>query len=143
MNSQLLGGRYQITQVLASGGFGQTYLAADTHRPGHPLCVVKQLRPTNQSPQLMPKIHTWFKNEAETLENLGNHDQIPRLLAYFDENQEFFLVQEYIDAQSLASPRNFQLEEIKQIALSVLEILVYLQYQTPSIIHRDIKPESL
>ncbi|UWU46660.1 hypothetical protein APLC1_1381 [Limnospira platensis C1] len=42
---QLLDGRYRIVQILSSGAFSQTYLAADTRRPGHPQCVVKQLRP--------------------------------------------------------------------------------------------------
>ncbi|MBD2547661.1 MULTISPECIES: hypothetical protein [Planktothricoides] len=44
MQGQLLKGRYQILQPLGQGGFGQTYLAADTQRPNHPQCVVKHLQ---------------------------------------------------------------------------------------------------
>jgi putative transposase len=40
-------------------------------------------------------------------------------------------------------PRSFAPDEIKQIATSVLEILVYLQNRIPPIIHRDIKPENI
>ncbi|NJM73169.1 MAG: protein kinase [Scytonema sp. RU_4_4] len=145
MNSQLLGGRYQITQVLARGGFGQTYLAADTHRPGHPLCVVKQLRPINQSPQLMPKIHTWFKNEAETLEKLGLHNQIPQLLAYFEEQKEFYLVQEYIAghilSHELVRGQLWNSNQVICLLTEILEILVFVH--SHGVIHRDIKPSNI
>jgi uncharacterized protein YjbI with pentapeptide repeats len=53
------------------------------------------------------------------------------------------LVQEYKNAPSLAEPRSFTPKDIKQIAVSVLEILVYLQQRTPPVIHRDIKPENI
>ncbi len=43
----------------------------------------------------------------------------------------------------IAVRRSFTLEDIKQIALSLLEILVYLQCHVPPIIHRDIKPENI
>lgn len=44
MLGKLLDGRYQITRVLSAGGFGETYIAQDTRRPGHPQCVVKYLK---------------------------------------------------------------------------------------------------
>jgi serine/threonine protein kinase len=37
-----------------------------------------------------------FNSEAKTLEKLGDHDQIPQLLAYFEEDK-FYLVEEFID----------------------------------------------
>ena len=55
----------------------------------------------------------------------------------------FCLITEYKDAPSLAEKRNFTLQEIKEIAVGVLEILVYLQQQNPPLIHRDIKPENI
>jgi serine/threonine protein kinase, bacterial len=102
MTEQLLDGRYQITHSLAKGGFGQTYLAVDFHRPGHPTCVVKKLDPNTHTPQLQETIQRLFKSEAETLEKLGQNPQIPQLLAYFKNNEEFYLVQEYIPGQSLS-----------------------------------------
>ena len=93
MIGKLLDNRYQVIQVLAQGGFGQTYIAQDTRRPGNPICVVKHLKPATSDPRVFDTAKRLFNSEAETLENLGHHDQIPRLLAYFDENQEFYLVQ--------------------------------------------------
>ncbi|MEH2201090.1 serine/threonine protein kinase [Nostoc sp.] len=83
-----------------------------------------------------------YEREIEILKQL-NHSRIPRYVDSFEMPGAFYLVQEYKNAPSLGLTRSFYPEEIKQIALSILEILVYLQKQVPSIIHRDIKPENI
>lgn len=83
-----------------------------------------------------------YEREIEILKQL-NHSRIPRYIDSFEMLGFFYLVQEYKKAPSLSSKRSFHPKEIKQIALSILEILVYLQKQVPSIIHRDIKPENI
>lgn len=82
------------------------------------------------------------EREIEILQQL-NHSRIPRYVASFEMPGVFYIVQEYKNAPSLGLRRSFHPEEIKQIALSILEILVYLQKQVPPIIHRDIKPENI
>jgi len=52
MRDNLLGRRYRVVNILAVGGFGQTY-ALDTHRPGNPKCVVKHLKPTSDNPSCL------------------------------------------------------------------------------------------
>lgn len=94
----VLDGRYKIRQKLAEGGFGETYRARDLKRPGHPLCVVKRLHPQHTN----PKIRQFFDQEAAILERLGRHDQIPQLLAHFQEGNEFYIVQEFIEGQPLS-----------------------------------------
>jgi serine/threonine-protein kinase len=79
-----LAGRYQIVRHLGGGGFGQTFLANDIHLPGHPLCVVKQLKPRINDPIHLQTAERLFNQEAETLYQLGSHEQIPRLLAHFE-----------------------------------------------------------
>ena len=83
-----------------------------------------------------------YQQEIEFLQQL-NHPRIPRYLDSFETPEGFCLVQEYINSPSLEEKRTFKPEEIKKIAISVLEILVYLQQQEPPIIHRDIKPENI
>lgn len=83
-----------------------------------------------------------YQREIELLQQL-NHPRIPRYLDSFETSSGFCLVQEYKNAPSLAERRSFTPEEIQQIAVSVLEILVYLQKRTPPLIHRDIKPDNI
>jgi serine/threonine protein kinase len=83
-----------------------------------------------------------YEQEIEILQKL-HHPRIPHYIDNFEKPGFFYLVQEYKNAPSLGFRRCFHPEEIKQIALSILEILVYLQQQYPPIIHRDIKPENI
>jgi len=83
-----------------------------------------------------------IEREIQVLRGL-NHPSIPRYLGSFQTPTGFCLVQEYKDAPSLVVPRSFDPDEIKQIAVSLLSILVYLQNRIPSISHRDIKPENI
>ncbi|MBE9200115.1 MULTISPECIES: serine/threonine protein kinase [unclassified Nodularia (in: cyanobacteria)] len=145
MIGKLLDHRYQIIRVLAQGGFGQTYIAQDTRRPGNPVCVVKHLKPATSDPRVFDTAKRLFNSEAETLESLGHHDQIPRLLAYFDENQEFYLVQEFIPGQTLAEElipgQRWSESQVMQLLQGVLEILEFVHGQ--GVIHRDIKPDNI
>ncbi|MDB9342222.1 serine/threonine protein kinase [Nodularia spumigena CS-586/05] len=145
MIGKLLDNRYQVIQVLAQGGFGQTYIAQDTRRPGNPICVVKHLKPATSDPRVFDTAKRLFNSEAETLENLGHHDQIPRLLAYFDENQEFYLVQEYIAGQTLTEElipgQPWSESQVMELLQGVLEILEFVH--TQGVIHRDIKPDNI
>jgi serine/threonine-protein kinase len=145
MIGKLLDHRYQVIRVLAAGGFGQTYIAEDTRRPGNPVCVVKHLKPASSDPRVFETAKRLFHSEAETLEHLGNHGQIPRLLAYFDENQEFYLVQEFIEGQTLGEEllpgQRWSENQVIQLLQEVLGILEFVHSQ--GVIHRDIKPDNI
>jgi serine/threonine-protein kinase len=145
MIGKLLDHRYQVIRILATGGFGQTYIAQDTRRPGNPICVVKHLKPANSDSNIFTTAKRLFHSEAETLEKLSNHDQIPRLLAYFDENQEFFLVQEFIDGHTLQEElipgQPWSEAQVIQMLLEILQILEFVHQE--GVIHRDIKPDNI
>jgi serine/threonine protein kinase, bacterial len=145
MIGRLLDHRYQVIRVLATGGFGQTYIAQDTKRPGNPICVVKHLKPASSDPRVFETAKRLFHSEAEALENLGNHGQIPRLLAYFDENQEFFLVQEFIEGRTLGDEllpgKCWSENQVIQLLQEILGILEFVHSQ--GVIHRDIKPDNI
>ncbi|MBV6627727.1 MAG: protein kinase [Rivularia sp. (in: Bacteria)] len=145
MIGKLLDYRYKIIKVLATGGFGENYIAEDTKRPGNPICVVKHLKPTSTESKVFDTAKRLFQSEAETLEKLGNHDQIPRLLAYFDENHEFFLVQEFIEGHPLTDEletrQRWNENQVIQMLVSVLSVLEFVHSQ--GVIHRDIKPDNI
>jgi serine/threonine-protein kinase len=142
----ILAGRYQVVEPLGRGGFGQTFLARDSHLPGNPLCVVKKLKPNVSDPIALETAKRLFDREAETLYRLGDkHDQIPRLLAHFEQDKEFYLVQEFIEGQPLNQElaNNRQLDEASVIELlqDLLQVLAFVHQQ--QVIHRDIKPANL
>jgi serine/threonine protein kinase len=141
----LIGGRYETIRELGRGGFGKTYLAEDTYRRGSPKCVVKKLQLPSKLPSLLEKARTIFEVEAQALYRLGTHDQIPKLLAHFEQSGEFYIVQELIDGHDLRQAFNLgeRWEEKALIAFlrEILEILEFVhQHQ---VIHQDIKPQNI
>ncbi|MEM7581550.1 MAG: CHASE2 domain-containing serine/threonine-protein kinase [Cyanobacteria bacterium P01_A01_bin.80] len=142
----VLDNRYKITKGLSFGGFGRTYLAEDTKRPGNPICVVKQFKPPLQDENVLNLLKRAFETEAKVLEDLGKqHNEIPQLLAYFETNQQFYLVQEYIKGQPLDKEvflgKRLEEPQVVQILKEVLQILIFVHER--HIIHADIKPSNL
>lgn len=141
----ILRNRYKITKLLGSGNFGITYLAEDLDLPDNPLCVVKNLR-QSQNPQELKDFIAFFDKEAKALSRLGNEcNQIPRLFAHFQEGDEFYLVQEYVDGHDLSEeifPENKLSEaQVTQLLIDILEVLAFVHNN--NIIHRDIKAQNL
>ncbi len=145
MIGQLLAGHYRVLQVLGAGGFGQTYITEDLHLPGYPKCVLKHLKPASTDRSVLDIARKLFEKEAIVLQQLGNHDRIPRLLAYFEEQQEFYLVQEYVPGHPLSTELTHGTKwsdaQVIQLLQEILEILVFIHGQ--KVIHRDIKPENI
>ncbi|AFY33160.1 CHASE2 domain-containing serine/threonine-protein kinase [Calothrix sp. PCC 7507] len=142
---KILGGRYKIVKVLGAGGFSETYIAEDTQRPGNPRCVVKQLKPANTKPEALQLARRLFSSEAQTLEKLGTHNQIPQLLASFEEDAEFYLIQEYIVghplSQELPSGKAIPENSVIDILKDLLQTLAFIHKN--GVIHRDIKPSNI
>ena len=142
---QFLVKRYRIIQFIGSGAFGTTYLAVDTRRPGNPTCVVKQLLPNPKVGKNLKNAQNRFRREAHTLEKLGKHPKIPQLFAYFEENKQFYLVEEYIPGYPLSSELTlgWKFTEKKTISL-IQELLQILSFvHSNGVIHRDIKPANI
>jgi len=141
---RILLGRYRITNNLGEGGFGETYLAIDTASPDHPQCVVKKLK-KNPHPEMLQTARRLFDTEAKTLYKLGKHEQIPQLLEHFEENSEFYIVQEFIKGHDLKKEitpgKPLDETSVIQLLIEILEILKYVHNN--NIIHRDIKPSNL
>ncbi|BAZ08029.1 bifunctional serine/threonine-protein kinase/formylglycine-generating enzyme family protein [Calothrix sp. NIES-3974] len=142
---QTLRNRYKIIKILGSGGFGDTYLAQDIDLPNHPLCVVKRLK-RSPDPNILDTCKRLFDREAQVLYRLGNEcEQIPKLFAHFEENGEFYLVQEFVDGENLSKEiypgKQWSESEVVQLLEEILEVFTVIHGK--DIIHRDIKPENL
>ena len=149
----ILVGRYIPQKLLGRGGFGAAFLASDRYTPTMRQCVVKQFQPSgNLSQSQLQLAQDLFEREAVVLEEIGHlHEQIPDLFAFFpivvpsfkggQENQFFYLVQEYIDGRTLeeelSEKGKFSEKYVLQILCSILPVLQFVHDK--GIIHRDIK----
>jgi serine/threonine protein kinase len=107
--------------------------------------VVKQLKPQTSQPETLAMARRLFDTEAEVLYQLGNHDQIPRLLAHFEDNEEFYLAQEFIEGEPLtkefAKGQPWTESQVIELLQDILQVLAFVHEQ--QVIHRDIKPPNL
>ncbi|MBW4503576.1 MAG: serine/threonine protein kinase [Scytonema hyalinum WJT4-NPBG1] len=136
--------RYRIIQPLGGGGFGRTFLAEDEDKLNE-YCVVKQLAPQVKGTNALLKATELFQEEARRLQQLGEHPQIPTLYAYFRHDNYLYLVQQFIEGQTLRQELKqqgvFSQEKIWEVLSELLPILKFIHER--QVIHRDIKPENI
>lgn len=133
------------------GGFGKTYLAQDSDKLNEP-CVIKQLAPRIEGNWALKKAVELFEKEAQRLQQLGENSQIPKLLAYFEQDNCLYLVQQFIDGQNLLEElerrregdiwlRCYNEKEIRKFLLNLLPVLHFVHEH--GVVHRDIKPQNI
>ncbi|MEO1671771.1 MAG: serine/threonine-protein kinase [Cyanobacteria bacterium J06631_2] len=145
MQGSILNGIYRVESQLSKRGSRSTWLAKNLNT--NEAVVIKILKFGLDAEWSDFRL---FEREAQTLKNI-DHPAIPNYLDYFELDllncKGYALVQEYIAASSLEEAiktgRTFTELEIREIADSLLNILLYLHQQQPSIIHRDIKPSNI
>ncbi|WP_341526003.1 tetratricopeptide repeat protein [Nostoc sp. UHCC 0302] len=145
MNSHLWDGRYRILKVLNIREETTTYLVEDASLAASQY-VVKQLRPPSNNPQTLKILRDLFTSKAINLEKLGQeHDQIQKLVAYFEENEKFYLVQEFIPGHPLTEEilvgKPLSEDQVISILSEILELLVFMHSR--GVTHRDIKPGNI
>ncbi|XGV97391.1 MAG: protein kinase [Leptolyngbya sp. BL-A-14] len=141
---RLLDGRYQVIQVLESGHWGHTYLAQDTRRPSQAECMIQHVIPVKRDPMYQSALRQLFVREAATLERLGAHEQIPQLLACFENEQGFHLVQETVSGTALSlelESQPWREDRVVQLLLECLEVLAVVHQDCYR--HGDIRPDNL
>ncbi|WP_208339813.1 protein kinase domain-containing protein [Aetokthonos hydrillicola] len=140
----VLRNRYRPVKALGGGGFGKTYLAEDIDKLKEN-CVIKQFAPRTQGTGALQKATELFEQEAIRLQQLGEHPQIPTLLAYFEQDNQLYLVQQYIEGENLSAELQqegvFSEQKSRELLLDLLNILQEVHKQ--KVIHRDIKPENI
>lgn len=150
-NSLLLGTlvrhRYEIQKTLSKSTLSITYLVKD-HDCFEEVRILKELSSLeHNTEEISSTTERRFKREAMVLLNL-QHPGIPKLYAYFTDDNNSYLVQDYVPGVTLFEEiknRKRLLNESEAITLlgEIAEILDYLHTRTPPLIHRDIKPHNL
>jgi eukaryotic-like serine/threonine-protein kinase len=141
---QLVGGRYSITGYLGGNEGVETYLAKNLRRQYQSPCLIKQIELLHGDDNHKIQLERRFAEELSALERLGHHEQIPQLWDHFEENDEFYLVHEYIQGKSLAqriAQKDLAIPQIIQILDSTLSALQFIHQNR--LIHRNIKPSNL
>ena len=137
--------RYRSIQPIGSGGFGRTFLAVDEDIPSKPRCVIKQLYLQTQNSLILKKAVELFHQEAEHLDELGKHPQIPTLFAHFEQSKHLYLVQELIEGKTLQQELEqggvFNETQIWELLRDLLPVLKFIHDR--QVIHRDIKPANI
>jgi WD40 repeat protein/predicted Ser/Thr protein kinase len=141
----LLQERYRLMKRIGKGGFCKTFLAVDEGKFPPVPCVVQEL-------SLESETSKTFQQKAQQLEELGKHSQIAAMLAYFEQNGRFYLVQEFIAGTNLAQVVEeegaFNETQIWQLLEDVLPVFQFMSdacggLRLRHIIHRDIKPHNI
>ena len=143
-----LRGKYQLIDGLpgeVQGGQGTIYYAKDITSSIDKIYIVKQFTPRYDSDYQLQVAKRLFIQEARILQKLGSHSQIPQIFDYFEEKEQFFLVQELIEGQNLKQEldekRYLTESETIDILKDSLEVLNFVHQN--KYIHRDIKPSNL
>jgi serine/threonine protein kinase/ABC-type branched-subunit amino acid transport system substrate-binding protein len=148
--SRLQGGRYVIKKVLGQGGMGAALLATDIRLDSKPV-VIKELISDSTDPAKVQEDVRNFKREVATLAHI-DHPLVPNVTDHFQEGSasdlRYFMVQEYVEGEDLEERMDRVNQPMKErealsYASQVLDILDYLEQQTPPIVHRDIKPANI
>lgn len=143
-SSALLGGRYELGEILGRGGMADVRLANDL-RLGRTVAI-KQLRPDLASD---PTFQERFRREAQSSAAL-NH---PSIVAVYDTGEAPnaqgtsipYIVMELVEGQTLREVLRDGRKILPERALTITaDILSALDYSHRSgIIHRDIKPANV
>ena len=145
MLTKVVGRRYYIVDQLSGGGFSQTYIAKDKDLPNEPHCVVKQFKHQSTDPFKLQTARRLFATEATVLQKLGKHNQIPQLLAYIEQDGDFYLVEELIEgnnlSQELKAGKQLSESHVINLLQDILQILKFIHQH--NVIHRDLKPSNL
>lgn len=143
--SQLLRDRYQILEMIRSDLLGETYLAEDVQLPDRPKCQIEKFRLPNTSSKSQKSLIQVLKRKADALQGIDRHPQIPQMLEYFEAENNFYLVHEFISGRSLSEDlipeQSFTEQQTIALLQEIVDILIVIH--DAGIVHGNLTPSNL
>jgi serine/threonine protein kinase len=134
---RVIADRYQILDILGAGGMGTVYKARDIETKQ--IVAIKHLKPDVTTPDMIER----FKGEGEALRDL-NHPNIVKMLDAVEDDQQHYLVIEYLsggDLSELLKKEPLMIERVLKLGLEIADALTRAHHL--NIIHRDLKPANV
>ena len=138
--------RYEVIEKLNSGNSIPTYLVKDLQHPSKIQCILKQITPPNEVGSFA-KAHNLFTNAYLELQQLNTHAdrQIANLIACFDEEEKFYIVQEFVEGHNLdyeiTTEQEWTEAKVVNLLIDILEILEFVHALKLS--HLNLKPANI
>ncbi len=142
----VLHNRYKIERLLAIGGFGAVYLAADTKMGNRPVAIKDMIC---ADPQEFAIRLNFFRREAEILRALESLPVVPRVYDLIEQGQTAHLVLEYIRGTDLLKlmenngNKPFPAAQAVEWGKSICDVLATMHGMSPPVVHRDMKPDNI
>ncbi|MEB3219011.1 MAG: serine/threonine-protein kinase [Nostocales cyanobacterium 94392] len=133
---------YVMIKKLGEGGFGTTYLVKSVDNQNR--YALKHFTFPNNDPNNYTIARRLFLREVDILKTLNGHSQIPQFIDYWEENQEHFLVEEFIPGELVREELEQGKKSEEYIIELLTEVLTILRFiHSKQIIHRDINPNNI
>jgi eukaryotic-like serine/threonine-protein kinase len=136
---------YKIIKFLGMGRSGSTYLAENLDLPDRPPCLIKKFQCSEDPEMADPLIGKLFEAQACIFQKVGQHPQIPTLLAKFEEDGSRYLVSEYINgdllSEELATGSIWSQTQVFDFLMDLVDILKLVH--SFKYIHQDINPKNI
>jgi len=136
--------RYRIEKLVGKGGQKRVYLATDLTGEIKEKIALKEMLGSTSASKEVATMHL-FEQEAIILKGM-KHASIPKVFDYFVDQGTFYIIQEYIDGESLSNllhKHTFSQQEALKLCIQMADVLQYLHRCRPPIIYRDLKPQNV
>lgn len=131
LTGTVLKNRYCILEQIGKGGNARVFLARDLE-----LGILRAVK----------ELPVSGKKEARFLASM-NHDSLPKMVDYEENNQNCYIVMEYIKGETLGEAlrrgKRFTGKEIAGLGYSLAQVLGYLHKRKPPVFYGDLKPDNL
>ena len=134
---------FKIIKQLGIGSFGRVLLVQHNKTK-----VQYALKVLDKGKQMNEQDKENFLREVEIMYKI-HHPNIVKLFGHFEDNENCYLLMEYVDKGELFSyiPENgkskITTRQVASIIRDVISAVYYIHHMNPPIMHRDIKPENI